>query len=179
MFHPSTRVAYVNCELGGTVVACSIDDSTGLTPTQTIKVYPADFVGVSRPSIAADRLLCVMAVGAGAGKDHPENFGKASFWTAEALLGPDARFLYVICRIHHSIAIVPVGADGALDEGGITRFELLPCANSRNMTREGSFLLVASQDADAVEVLQIDAESGGLKRVDTQPVACAADCAVA
>ena len=73
---------------------------------------------------------------------------------------------------------MPVGADGALDEGGITRFELLPCANSRNMTREGSFLLVASQDADAVEVLQIDAESGGLKRVDTQPVACAADCAV-
>ena len=66
------RVAYVNCELGGIVVACNIDDHAGLCPTQSVKVYPADF----------------------AGDDHPDNFGKASFWTAEASLSADARFLY-------------------------------------------------------------------------------------
>ena len=69
VFHPSLRMAYINCELGGTVVACAIDDTAGLSPKQTIKVYPADFVG----------------------DDHPDNFGKASFWTAEALLSKDAR----------------------------------------------------------------------------------------
>jgi hypothetical protein len=69
VFHPSLRIAYINCELGGTVVACAIDDTTGLAPKQTVKVYPADFVG----------------------DDHPDNFGKASFWTAEALLSKDAR----------------------------------------------------------------------------------------
>jgi 6-phosphogluconolactonase len=69
VFHPSLRIAYVNCELGGTVVACAIDDTAGLSPKQTVKVYPADFVG----------------------DDHPDNFGKASFWTAEAVLSKDAR----------------------------------------------------------------------------------------
>ena len=43
-FHPKLRVAYVNCELGGTVVVCTIDNDTGLTPVQTLLAYPSDFV---------------------------------------------------------------------------------------------------------------------------------------
>jgi hypothetical protein len=35
-------------------------------------------------------------------------------------------FLYTICRIHHSISILPVKEDGSLDEDGMTRFDLLP-----------------------------------------------------
>lgn len=44
----------------------------------------------------------------------------------------------------------------------------------------GDYLLVASQDADSVEVLKIDngGGTGGLERVDTAPVNCAADVAV-
>ena len=53
-------------------------------------------------------------------------------------------------------------------------------SNSRNFTLSpsGELMLVASQDADAVEVLRIDASSGALERVDTVPVNCAADAAV-
>lgn len=35
-FHPSLRVAYVNCELSGTVVVCAINDKTGLQPLQSL-----------------------------------------------------------------------------------------------------------------------------------------------
>ena len=53
-------------------------------------------------------------------------------------------------------------------------------SNARNLTLSpnGELLLVASQDADTVEVLRIDASSGALERVDTAPVNCAADVAV-
>lgn len=48
----------------------------------------------------------------------------------------------------------------------------------RGADPSGRFILVASQDADAVEVFAIDSMSGGLTRVDTQTVNCAADVAV-
>lgn len=53
-------------------------------------------------------------------------------------------------------------------------------SNARNFTLSpnGELLLVASQDADTVEVLRIDASSGALERVDTAAVNCAADVAV-
>lgn len=35
-FHPLVRVAYVNCELSGTVVVCAINDETGLQPLQSL-----------------------------------------------------------------------------------------------------------------------------------------------
>eukprot|EP01044_Picomonas_judraskeda_P007087 COSAG03_NODE_743_length_6016_cov_4.204834_1_plen_203_part_10 len=85
VFHPSLRIAYINCELGGTVVACAIDDTTGLAPKQTVKVYPADFVG----------------------DDHPDNFGKASFWTAEALLSKDRH----AGRHTHSLSVCVLAAE--------------------------------------------------------------------
>jgi len=130
VFHPEHRIAYVNCELGGTVVACSIDDAAGLTANQTVKVYPADFVG----------------------DDHPDNFGKASYWTAEALLSADARFLYTICRIHHSISILPVNADGSLDEAGMTRFGTYTQSpfSLREIERNSTLLALPRSVADGV-----------------------------
>ncbi|MEQ9639718.1 MAG: beta-propeller fold lactonase family protein [Alphaproteobacteria bacterium] len=68
-FHHSMRVAYVNCELGGIVVVCDVDDDKGLTPVQTVRGYPDGFDG----------------------RDHPENLGKADFWGAEGCLSADGR----------------------------------------------------------------------------------------
>ena len=79
-FHPSLRVAYVNCELNGTVVVCSIDDEKGLQPIQTEFCYPEDFVA----------------------RGHPENLGRGEFWGAEGCLSADGSFYFYICRVKTS-----------------------------------------------------------------------------
>ena len=60
--HPSLRVAYVNCELDGTVAVCVVDDDKGLVPVQTVHCYPEGFEGAG----------------------HPDNLGKADFWARKA-----------------------------------------------------------------------------------------------
>jgi len=155
-FHPSLRVAYVNAELDGTVTVCTVDDEKGLTPVQTLFCYPGDFVALG----------------------HPENLGKADFWGAEACLSADASYYYYICRVHQSIAVYTVGADGKLTYS--SRCALAANSNARNLTLDpsGKFILVASQDADCVECFRIDPETGALELVDTQDAPCAADVAV-
>jgi hypothetical protein len=50
---------------------------------------------------------------------HPDNFGKAKFWTAEAVVTNSGRWLYCVCRVHHSIAIFAVDQDdGSLAQAG-------------------------------------------------------------
>merc|ERR1712232_902722 len=92
IFHPSKRIAYVNCELGGSLVVCEIDDIRGLCPVQSVAAYPEGFVG----------------------HGHPENLGKASFWTAEAQITHDGKFIFCICRVDQSLAIFKVEHDGKL-----------------------------------------------------------------
>ena len=60
----------------------------------------------------------------------------------------------------------------------MTDIDINLAACLRGADPSGRFILVASQDADAVEVFAIDSMSGGLTRVDTQTVNCAADVAV-
>lgn len=156
-FHPSLRVAYVNCELDGTVVVCAIDDEAGLRPVQTMACYPDDFEG----------------------RDHPENLGKAGFWGAEGCLSADGSHYFYICRVHQSIAVFAVApSDGTLSFS--SRHALTANSNARNLTLDpsGNHLLVASQDADCVECFRIDRASGALTLVHTQPAPCAADVAV-
>ena len=158
VFHPRLRVAYVNCELGGVVVACTADPAAGLTPFQTAPAYPPDFEG---------------------GEGHPQNFGKAAFWTAEAAITPDGLLLLVICRVHQSIAIFRVDpTDGSLALAG--RQPLAECSNARNLTLDpsGKFVLVACQDADRVDVFRVDAETAVLTETDSKHAPCAADVAV-
>ena len=156
-FHPSLRVAYVNCELDGTVVECTVDDARGLVPVQTVRCYPESFEG----------------------RGHPDNLGKADFWGAEGCLSADAAHYFYICRVHQSIAVFAVGPD----DGMLTfssRHALAAHANARNLTLDpgGKFLLVASQDANCVECFRIDPKNGALELAHTQPVPCAADVAV-
>jgi 6-phosphogluconolactonase len=156
-FHRSRRVAYVNCELDGTVAVCAIDDDKGLVPLQTVRCYPEDFTG----------------------RGHPDNLGRADFWGAEGCLSADASHYFYICRVHQSVAVFAVGPD----DGKLTfscRCALAAHSNARNLTLDpsGRYLLVASQDADCVECFRIDAGSGALERVHAQHAPCAADVAV-
>lgn len=155
-FHPSLRVAYVNCELNGTVVVCTVDDKKGLKPVQTLRCYPEDFVA----------------------RDHPENFGRSEFWGAEGCLTADGSYYYYICRVHQSIAVFKVGSDGKLTFS--SRSALATKSNARNLTIDssGRYILVASQDANRVECFGIDSQTGVLKLVHSQHAPCAADVAV-
>jgi 6-phosphogluconolactonase len=47
------------------------------------------------------------------------------------------------------------------------------------LDKTGSFILVASQDANKVEVFRIDHGTGLLTRTDTADAPCAADVAIA
>lgn len=154
-FHPTKRVAYVNGELDGTVAACAIGADGALTRLAAVRVYPADF----------------------AGRDHPENLGKADFWLSEVAVSACGAFLFAVCRVDQSIAVVHLADDGDVARVA-SRARLLPRSNARNLARHGDLLLVASQDADAVEVFRIAAADGALTRVDTHEVKCAADVAV-
>lgn len=156
-FHPRLKLAYVNCELDGTVVICAIDDETGLTPLEVVHCYPDGFDG----------------------RDHPENLGKADFWGAEGCLSVDASHYYYICRVHQSIAVFAVDPD----DGKLTfssRHALAENSNARNLTLDpqGAYLFAASQDADCVECFRIDRNTGALELTDTRRAPCAADVAV-
>jgi 6-phosphogluconolactonase len=156
-FHPRLRVAYVNCELDGTVVVCAVDEETGLVVLDTLPCYPEGFVALG----------------------HPDNLGKAAYWGAEGCLGADGKHYYYICRVHQSIAVFAVSPDdGRLSFS--SRHALAPHSNARNLTldRSGRYLLVASQDADCVECFGIDRGSGALTLLHTRPAPCAADVAV-
>lgn len=156
-FHQSLRVAYVNCELDGTVVACAVDDQKGLVPMQTLRCYPDEFDG----------------------SGHPENLGMADFWGAEGCLSADGFYYYYVCRVHQSIAVFRVSPDDGWLEFS-SRHALTANSNARNLTLDpsGKFVLVASQDADCVECFRIDSGTGALDLVHTQPASCAADVAV-
>ena len=156
-FHPSLRVAYVNCELNGTTVVCAVDDEKGLAPVQTVRCYPDSFQG----------------------RGHPENLGKADFWGSEGCLSSDGAYYYYVCRVHQSVAVFNVSPDdGTLSFS--SRHALTANSNARNLTldRTGKYLLVASQDADCVECFRIDPSTGALELAHTQSTPCAADIAV-
>jgi 6-phosphogluconolactonase len=155
-FHPSLRVAYVNCELNGTAIVCAVDDKKGLVPVQTVHCYPEDFKA----------------------QGNPENLGKADFWGAEGCLSVDGSYYYYICRVHQSIAVFNVGSD----DGKLTfssRCALAANSNARNLTMDpsGRYLLVASQDADRVECFRIDLGTGSLELAHSQYAPCVADIA--
>ena len=156
-FHPHLRVAYVNCELNGTAIVCSVDDEKGLVPVQTVHCYPEGFNA----------------------QGNPENLGKADFWGAEGCLSVDGKYYYYICRVHQSIAVFNVDSD----DGKLTfssRCALATNSNARNLTMDpsGRYLLVASQDADRVECLRIKPGTGAIELTHTQYAPCPADVAI-
>ena len=156
-FHPSLRVAYVNCELDGTCVVCTVDDDKGLVPVQTVHCYPEGFEGRGHRTTSARPISGVP---------------KAAFRPTH----PTTTTSAASTRASRYSAVEP-------DDGQLTfssRHTLAAHSNARNLALDpsGKYLLVASQDADCVECFRIDPGTGALELVHTQHAPCAADVAV-
>lgn len=82
--------------------------------------------------------------------------------TAECLVHPSGRFVYVSNRGHDSIAVFSLNADS----GKLTRVEIVGTEGQepRNFYIEpsGRWLLAANQNSDTITVFAIDAETGKL-----------------
>jgi 6-phosphogluconolactonase len=91
----------------------------------------------------------------------PQGFVGTNF-CSEILVSSDGRFVYAGNRLHDSIGIFAVGADGALtfvaDEW--TRGDY---PRSFNFDPTGRFLYCCNQRADNIAVFQVDGKNGGLK----------------
>jgi 6-phosphogluconolactonase len=79
--------------------------------------------------------------------------------TAECILHPSGKFVYVSNRGHNSIAVFKVGDDHKLTAAGhITGDIKIP--RNFNVDPSGKWMLIASQDGDKVGVYEIDLSTG-------------------
>ncbi len=82
--------------------------------------------------------------------------------TAECIVSPDGKFVYVSNRGHNSIAIFKVADDGMLTAAGhITGDIKIP--RNFNIDPSGKWMLIASQDGGKVGVWELDRNSGNAK----------------
>jgi 6-phosphogluconolactonase (cycloisomerase 2 family) len=90
----------------------------------------------------------------------PPGFAGSSF-SSEILLSMDGRYVYAGNRLHDSIGILSVGADGMLTYVGEewTRGDY---PRSFNVEPAGRFLYCCNQRGDNITVFRVDAASGGL-----------------
>jgi 6-phosphogluconolactonase len=90
--------------------------------------------------------------------------------TAECIVSPDAKFVYVSNRGHNSIAVFQVGKDGKLTAAGhITGDIKIP--RNFNIEPGGKWMLIASQDGGKVGVWELDAATGlGKETGNTIPI---------
>jgi 6-phosphogluconolactonase len=131
-FHPSGRYAYVNGEADMTITAFSYDDQRG----------------------ALDALQALTTLPDGASRDGCS--------TAEIVVEPAGRFVYVSNRGHDSIAIFGIDqATGRLTALGHTSTQgRIP----RNIAIDpsGTFMYAANQESDTIVHFRIDHEQGQL-----------------
>jgi 6-phosphogluconolactonase len=90
--------------------------------------------------------------------DTPRPVSRSNF-CSEILFSPDGRFLYAGNRLHDSIAVFTVGADGALKYvGGEWTRGNYP--RSFNFDPTGQFLYCCNQRSDNIAVFRMDATTG-------------------
>lgn len=131
-FHPNGRWAYVNLELTSRVAAYRVDAATGALE---------GFEGLS---------------------SLPPGARSEGNSTAEILVHPGGRFLYVSNRGHDSIAVFTIDP-----QGGSLRFVEATASGGRTprsfgIVPGGRFLVAANQDSHNVRVFRIDPERGTL-----------------
>jgi 6-phosphogluconolactonase len=86
--------------------------------------------------------------------------------TAECILSPDGKFVYVSNRGHNSIAVFKVGEDKKLTAvGHITGDITIP--RNFNIEPTGKWMLIASQDGNKVGVWELDPKTGLAKETGT------------
>jgi 6-phosphogluconolactonase len=140
-FSPDGKIFYVNGEMGQNVTAFAWDaDKGALREIQTVETLPADY-----PAAARDANT-----------------------TAQILVSPNGKFLYVSNRGHDSIAAFAIDpATGKLTPRGFT-----PTGGKvpRNFAIDpsGKFMIVGNQASNELVVFKIDPESGGLTKTDVK-----------
>jgi len=82
--------------------------------------------------------------------------------TAECILSPDGRFVYVSNRGHNSIAVFKVGEDNQLITARHITGDIKTPRNF-NIDPSGKWMLIASQDGGKVGVWERDKTTGGAK----------------
>ncbi len=82
--------------------------------------------------------------------------------TAECILSPDGKFVYVSNRGHNSVAVFKVGEDRKLTAAGHITGDIKTPRNF-NIDPSGKWMLIASQDGGKVGVWELDAKTGGAK----------------
>jgi 6-phosphogluconolactonase len=132
-FHPNGKFAFVNNEMLMTVTSFAYDAGKGaLTQIETVSTLPA------------------------------EDRGKTGYSTAETVVHPNGKFVYVSNRTHDTIAVFQCDAatgklsliQNASAEGKIPRnFCLDPT---------GKWMIVAHQDGNTAALLSVDQNTGKL-----------------
>lgn len=138
-FHPSGKFAFVNNEMLMTVATFSYAaDSGALTLVDTVSTLP------------------------------PADQGKPGFSTAETVVHPNGKVVYVSNRTHDTIAVF--ACDPAT--GRLTLIQNAPAEGRipRNFSLDptGQWMIVAHQDSNTAVVLKVDPETGKLSSTGTK-----------
>ncbi len=91
----------------------------------------------------------------------PAGFKGTSF-TSEIVLSPDGRFLYAANRLHDTVAIFSLGADGRLQYKGETS-TMGDYPRHIQIAPGGGFLYACNQRSDSMACFRIDRETGLLR----------------
>jgi 6-phosphogluconolactonase len=86
--------------------------------------------------------------------------------TAEVVLHPNGKFVYVSNRGHNSVAVFKVGDDKQLTAAGHITGDIKTPRNF-NVEPGGKWMLIASQDGNQVGVWELDPTTGGGKETGT------------
>ena len=131
-FHPNGKFAYSNNEMQSSVSAYSYDAEKG-----------------ELKSLMTHTTL-------------PEDYEKPGNSTAECLVHPSGKFLYVSNRGHNSIAIFHILDDGTIKPAGheSTQGEI---PRNFGIDPSGQYLLAANQNSGTIVVFAIDQENGLLE----------------
>ena len=132
-FHPNGKFAFVNNEMLMTVTSFAYDALKGaLTPIETVSTLPE-----------ADR-------------------GKAGFSTAETVVHPNGKFVYVSNRTHDTIAVF--NCDAATGKLSLIQNASAEGKIPRNFCLDpsGKWMIVAHQDSNSAALLSVDQATGKL-----------------
>ena len=131
-FHPTGKFAYACNEMQSSVTAYAYDAKKG----------------VLTPLMTLSTL-----------PDDDEGKGNS---TAEALVHPSGKFLYVSNRVHDSIAMFKINEDGTIKRiGNESTQGKIP--RNFGIDPTGKYLLAANQNSNTIVVFEIDPSSGKLK----------------
>lgn len=130
-FHPNGKFAYANNEMQSSLTAYAYDAENGV-------------------------LTALMTH-----STLPADYREPGNSTAETLVHPSGKFVYVSNRGHNSIAIFAINEDGTIRPLGheSTQGEI---PRNFGLDPTGQYLLAANQNSDTIVVFKIDQQSGAL-----------------